>query len=98
MADANAIDYVLLRLTADQRIHRITVFYKPESVADCDTEKTQMRKELEKKYPDLGYYAMDVSELFYQGPRTLSIECVEAGKANRLKVEYSDDVLGKLTP
>lgn len=96
LAGTKDIDYVLLRLTADHRIHRITVFYKPESIADCDTEKNQMRKDIEKKYPGLGYYAMDVSELFYQGPRTLSIECVESGKENRLKVEYSDDVLGKL--
>ncbi|MGD8926219.1 MAG: hypothetical protein PVG20_05185 [Thioalkalispiraceae bacterium] len=94
-SDTNDVAYVLLRITADQHIHRITVFYTPQSPAECDTRKNTMRKEIEKKYPDLGYYAMDDSELFYKEPRTLTIECVATEKKNSLKVEYSDDALAK---
>ncbi len=95
-SSANNIAYVLLRITRDKRIHRITVYSNEMTAAQCDTEKNALRKAVELKHPNLGYYAMDESEMFFDEPRTFTIECVVSGRNNRLKTEYSDDALAKL--
>ena len=54
---------------------------------------TQLRIQTEKQLPQLGYYAMDQSEMFYQDDRTYTLECVNTDDGIRLRQEYSDDKL-----
>lgn len=95
-SDNKHAEHVLLRITKTHLIHRITVFSTATSSAQCATEKDSLRKEFERTYPKLGYYAMDEAEMFYEDPRTYTIECVKSADNARLKTEYSDDALGGL--
>jgi len=90
---ANSADYLLLRITADKRIHRISIFSRKMSAVQCSDERFKRRKAIEEKYPELAYYAMTESEMFYNDSRTLTIECVRSDGEIRLKTEYADDVL-----
>lgn len=86
--------YILkLRITQKQQIHRISAFSPILTDADCQTRMTQLRKQTEKQFPKLGYYAMDQSEMFYEGDRTYTLECVNTNDGVRLRQEYSDDKL-----
>ena len=60
-----------------------------------ETEMTALRKQTEKEFPALGYYAMDQSEMFYQDDRTYTLECIKFDGGIRLRQEYSDDKLAK---
>lgn len=87
------LDYLLLRLTPDMRIYRITIYSPEMPGAQCESEKNNLRKATEQRYPKLGYYAMDESEMFYEDPRTFTIECITSDNKTRLKTEYADDAL-----
>ena len=80
----------------EPQIHRITVYSREMKSTQCEIAKNELRASVEKKYPALGYYAMDESEMFYEDPRTFTIACVASGNKKRLKREYSDDALSKL--
>ena len=82
-----------LRITKKQQIHRISAFSPILSAVDCETRMTQLRKQTEKQFPGLGYYAMDQSELFYETDRTYTLECINTNGGIRLRQEYSDDKL-----
>jgi hypothetical protein len=89
------IERLALRLTPQGQIHRISAFSPPMSAAACQLKMDSLRKQTERQFPSLGYYAMDQSELFYEGDRTYTLECIhEKGKV-RLRQEYSDDKLAK---
>jgi len=87
------VNRLTLRITPKQQIHRITAFSPILTAADCQIQMTQLRIQTEKQLPQLGYYAMDQSEMFYQDDRTYTLECVNTDDGIRLRQEYSDDKL-----
>ena len=82
-----------VRITQQQQIHRISAFSPVLSAADCQTRMMQLRKQTEKQFPKLGYYAMDKSELFYEDDRTYTLECINTDDGIRLRQEFTDDKL-----
>ncbi|MDH5182230.1 MAG: hypothetical protein OEY07_21425, partial [Gammaproteobacteria bacterium] len=50
-------DYIILRLTPSGRIHRITVYSREMKSTQCEIAKSELRRNVEKKHPNLGYYA-----------------------------------------
>lgn len=95
LSSEQQVDILTLRITQKQQIHRISAFSPLLSAADCQTRMTQLRKQTEKQFPKLGYYAMDQSEMFYEADRTYTLECVNTADGIRLRQEYSDDKLAK---
>ena len=93
VSPSDTIDYISLQITPSNQIHRITVYSQELASTRCEIEKNALRSRVEKKYPTLGYYAMDEAEMFYEEPRTFTIDCVASGDKKRLKREYSDDAL-----
>jgi hypothetical protein len=93
LGSVQQFDLLTLRLTQKQQIHRISAFSPILSAADCETRMTKLRKQTEKQFPTLGYYAMDQSELFYEADRTYTLECIKSNRGIRLLQEYSDDKL-----
>lgn len=93
LRSAQQVELLTLRITQKQQIHRISAFSTILSAADCQTRMSQLRKQTEKQFPVLGYYAMDQSELFYEADRTYTLECVNTDTGIRLRQEYSDDKL-----
>ena len=93
LGSVQQFDLLTLRLNQKQQIHRISAFSPILSAADCETRMTQLRKQTEKQFPTLGYYAMDQSELFYEADRTYTLECIKSNDGIRLRQEYSDDKL-----
>ena len=93
---SDKIDYISLWITPSNQIHRIAVYSIEMKSTQCEIEKNSLRSSVEKKYPTLGYYAMDESEMFYEDPRSFTIECVASGNKKRLKREYSDDAIATL--
>lgn len=93
LSPAQQVDMLTLRINQQRQIHRISAFSSLLNAADCQTRVTQLRKQTEKQYPDLGYYAMEQSELFYEADRTYTLECIKTDKGIRLRQEYSDDTL-----
>ena len=87
------VNILTIRITQKQQIHRISAFSPVLTDADCQSRITQLRIQTEKQFPKLGYYAMDQSEMFYQGDRTYTLECVNTDDGIRLRQEYSDDKL-----
>ena len=87
------VNTLTLRITQNQQIHRITAFSPVLTNADCQSRMTQLRIQTEKQFPQLGYYAMDQSEMFYQDDRTYTLECITTEDGIRLRQEYSDDKL-----
>ncbi|MGD8577635.1 MAG: hypothetical protein PVG13_11135 [Thiohalophilus sp.] len=85
-----------IQITSKGIIHRITADSSVISSAECYTRINNLRKSTERDHPDLGYYAMDQSELFYQGDRTYTLECIKSENGSRLRQEYSDDKLAGL--
>jgi len=90
------ISILTIRLTKQQQIHRISAYSAVVTPADCQTRMDQLRKQTEKQFPLLGYYAMDQSELFYQDDRTYTLDCIKKEGGIRLRQEYSDDKLANL--
>ena len=87
------VNILTLRITQKQQIHRISALSAVLTSADCQSQMTQLRIQTEKQFPQLGYYAMDQSEMFYQDDRTYTLECVNTDDGVRLRQEYSDDKL-----
>ena len=84
-----------IRITQAQQIHRISAFSPVMTAVECENEMAALRKQTEKEFPALSYYAMDQSEMFYQDDRTYTLECVSSEAGLRLRQEYSDDKLAK---
>ena len=93
LSSEQQVNILALRITPKQQIHRITAFSPVLTAADCQIQMTQLRIQTEKQLPQLGYYAMDQSEMFYQDDRTYTLECVNTDDGIRLRQEYSDDKL-----
>jgi hypothetical protein len=89
------IDIVTVRITPKQQIHRISAFSPVLADATCQEQMTLLRKQTEKQFPGIGYYAMDQSEMFYQDDRTYTLECVNKEGGVRLLQEYSDEKLAR---
>ena len=95
LQSAPQVDILSVRITPTGQIHRISAFTSKLNAAQCQTEMTALRKQTEKEFPALGYYAMDQSEMFYQDDRTYTLECINYHGGLRLRQEYSDDKLAK---
>lgn len=93
LSSEQQVNILTLRITQKQQIHRISAFSPVLTDADCQTQMTQLRKQTEKQFPKLGYYAMYQSEMFYQDDRTYTLECVNTDDGIRFRQEYSDDKL-----
>lgn len=96
VSDGDLVARLAIRITPDGLIHRITADSSVISSAECYTRMNNLRKSTEQDHPDLGYYAMDQSELFYQSNRTYTLECIKSEDGTRLRQEYSDDELAGL--
>ena len=92
---APRVEILTVRISPTQHIHRISAFTPILDAAKCQMEMTSLRKQTEQRFPALGYYAMDQSEMFYQDDRTYTLECINFDGGLRLRQEYSDDKLAK---
>jgi hypothetical protein len=87
------IDIITVRITSKQQIHRISAYSPVLTAGECEDQMVQLRKATENRFPGIGYYAMDQSEMFYNKDRIYTLECVEREGEIRLLQEYSDDKL-----
>jgi len=89
------LDRLTVLVTPGQQIHRISAFSPATTATACEKRMATMQMQIEKQSPELKYYAMHESEMFYQGDRTYTLECIKANDGVRLRQEYSDDKLAE---
>lgn len=77
----------------EHRIARLTASAAPMDAVACRNAMNEMRRTTEERSPQLGYYAMQNSELFFEGTRSYTIECVQTGAGQVLRQEYWDEAL-----
>ncbi len=95
-ATAAAVKSIVVSVNTDNIIYLIKVTGKPATAAKCSDDQSAFRRGLEKKFPALGYYAMDdITDMFYEPGRTLTLTCINDADRQNVIYEYYDENIGK---
>jgi hypothetical protein len=89
------VELLTLRVNAKKQIYRISGYSPLLSDTGCIQALSELRSQIEKTSPQLGYYALDQGEMFYQGNRIYTLECVNHSGGVRLLRDYLDETLVK---
>ncbi len=77
----------------EKRISRISASSSPMAPKECQQAMNAVRKRTEDRFPSLGYYAMNNSDLFFEGDRSYTIECIKTDRGVVLRQDFWDDAL-----
>lgn len=91
--DADFVEHLVM-ITADgARIYKIVGRGPVRDEAGCNAGYAAMFMRLKERYGDKGYYAMDDSDMFYDGPRSVVLSCEADADGVQLVIEYTHDDL-----
>ena len=79
--------FVYVKIDNNKNITRILVEQKFNTIRECSISNEKSQKELKSINPNIGYYAMDDSDMYYINPHLITFSCEKRKNAFYLIVD-----------